>query len=124
MAMGLILSLLIIAFGAIFQLDLFLHNSFGVVFFVLFLFQLAMASFAFLCSIPIRKVCCTLLSLHCLMPHHAAWQAPCRVYMLNHLSQESACIVLTASCLIVSVMAGCTQSSLSNMHLEDDLRPS
>lgn len=56
LVMGLILSLLIIAFGAIFQLDLFLHNSFGVVFFVLFLFQLAMASFAFLCSIPIRKV--------------------------------------------------------------------
>ena len=56
MVMGLVLSLLIIAFGAIFQLPLFLHNSFGILFFLFFLFQLAMASFAFLCSIPIRKV--------------------------------------------------------------------
>ena len=58
MVMGMLLSLLIIAFGAIFQLSLFLHNSFGILFFLFFLFQLAMASFAFLCSIPIRKVCC------------------------------------------------------------------
>lgn len=56
MVMGLLMSLLIIAFGAIFQLSLFLHNSFGILFFLFFLFQLAMASFAFLCSIPIRKV--------------------------------------------------------------------
>lgn len=56
MVMGMLMSLLIIAFGAIFQLSLFLHNSFGILFFLFFLFQLAMASFAFLCSIPIRKV--------------------------------------------------------------------
>ena len=56
MVMGMLMSLLIIAFGAIFQLSLFLHNSFGILFFLFFLFQLAMASFAFLCSVPIRKV--------------------------------------------------------------------
>jgi len=56
MVMGLVLSLLLIAFGAIFQLSLFLHNSFGILFFLLFLFQLSMASFAFLCSIFVRKV--------------------------------------------------------------------
>ncbi|KAL0019978.1 hypothetical protein WJX79_005180 [Trebouxia sp. C0005] len=55
MVMGLVLSLLLIAFGAIFQLSLFLHNSFGILFFLLFLFQLSMASFAFLCSIFVRK---------------------------------------------------------------------
>ena len=54
--MGLLMSLLIIAFGAIFQLSLFIHNSFGIMFFLFFLFQLAMASFAFLCSIFVRKV--------------------------------------------------------------------
>ncbi|KAL3145133.1 hypothetical protein ABBQ38_001737 [Trebouxia sp. C0009 RCD-2024] len=55
MVMGMLMSLLIIAFGAIFQLSLFLHNSFGILFFLFFLFQLAMASFAFLCSVPVRK---------------------------------------------------------------------
>lgn len=64
MVMGLVLSLLLIAFGAIFQLTLFLHNSFGILFFLFFLFQLAMASFAFLCSIFVRKVCSPLLHLN------------------------------------------------------------
>lgn len=77
MVMGLVMSLLIIAFGAIFQLSLFLHNSFGILFFLFFLFQLAMASFAFLCSIPIRKVgplvmapcsVCVSVRLWCLPP--------------------------------------------------------
>ena len=63
MVMGLVLSLLLIAFGALFQLTLFLHNSFGILFFLFFLFQLAMASFAFLCSIFVRKVCSLLLHL-------------------------------------------------------------
>lgn len=89
MMMGLILSLVIIAFGAIFQLDLFLHNSFGVVFFVLFLFQLAMASFAFLCSIPIRKVGCLL----------AASSKTMLVHMVLHLS--------TARCEIMMGLVSC-----------------
>jgi hypothetical protein len=53
--MSILTSLLIIAFGAIFQFDLFLHNSFGLVFFTFFLFQLAMSSVAFLISVFISR---------------------------------------------------------------------
>ncbi|KAK9805624.1 hypothetical protein WJX72_008643 [[Myrmecia] bisecta] len=53
--MAAITSLLIGAFGAIFQFDIFLKNSFGLLFFLFFLFQLAMAAFAFFLSTFISK---------------------------------------------------------------------
>ncbi len=45
--MAAVTSLLIGAFGAIFQFPLFLRNSFGLLFFLFFLFQVAMAALAF-----------------------------------------------------------------------------
>ncbi|KFM23420.1 ABC transporter A family member 2 [Auxenochlorella protothecoides] len=52
---GILFSLLIIGFGAAFQFDFFLNNSFGVLFLVFFLFQWAMTSTAFLFSTFISK---------------------------------------------------------------------
>lgn len=52
---ALVSSLLMIAFGAIFGFKLFLRNSFGLIFFLFFLFQLAMSSLAFIISIFISR---------------------------------------------------------------------
>lgn len=49
-ALVLISSTLIILFGMMFQFYLFLHNNFGVLFFMFFLFQLNMVGFAFMLS--------------------------------------------------------------------------
>lgn len=46
---------LITCFGLILQLRLFLHNSYGLLFFLFFLFQLAMSSLALLCSAFLRR---------------------------------------------------------------------
>ncbi|GAX81954.1 hypothetical protein CEUSTIGMA_g9382.t1 [Chlamydomonas eustigma] len=46
---------LITIFGLILQLDLFLHNSYGLLFFLFFLFQLAMSSLALFVSTFIKK---------------------------------------------------------------------
>ncbi|KAL8225641.1 hypothetical protein R6Q57_018198 [Mikania cordata] len=51
----LISSLFTVLFGMMFQFDFFLHNSFSVVFFVFFLFQLNMVGFAFMFSSFISK---------------------------------------------------------------------
>ncbi|KAI3807454.1 hypothetical protein L1987_23382 [Smallanthus sonchifolius] len=48
-------SLFTVLFGMMFQFDFFLHNSFAVVFFVFFLFQLNMVGFAFMFSSFISK---------------------------------------------------------------------
>ncbi|KAI7842323.1 hypothetical protein COHA_003963 [Chlorella ohadii] len=48
-------TLLLIAFGAMFQFEFFLKNSFWIIFFLFFLFQLAMVSFAFLLSTLLAK---------------------------------------------------------------------
>ncbi|CAA2960801.1 ABC transporter A family member 2 [Olea europaea subsp. europaea] len=48
-------SLFTVLFGMMFQFDFFLHNSFGVVFFLFFLFQLNMTAFAFMLSAFISK---------------------------------------------------------------------
>lgn len=48
-------TLISMAFGAICQIDFFLKNSFGNVFFTLFFFQLAMVGFAFFLASFIRK---------------------------------------------------------------------
>ncbi|XP_058195603.1 ABC transporter A family member 2-like isoform X2 [Rhododendron vialii] len=48
-------STLTVLFGMMFQFDFFLHNSFGVVFFLFFLFQLNMISYAFMLSAFISK---------------------------------------------------------------------
>lgn len=48
-------TLISMAFGAAVQIDFFLKNSFGVVFFTLFLFQLAMVGFAYFLASFIRK---------------------------------------------------------------------
>ncbi|PSC73682.1 ABC transporter A family member 2 [Micractinium conductrix] len=48
-------ALLLIAFGAMFQFQFFLINSFGLVFLLFFLFQLAMTSFSFMVSTMISK---------------------------------------------------------------------
>ena len=53
--MSLIVTLITIAFGAIVQLDFFLKNSFGLTFFALLLFQLAMLGFAFTLAAFLRK---------------------------------------------------------------------
>jgi len=43
-------SLLLVCFGLLFQFDFFLHNNFGVLFFIFFLFSLNMTGFAFMIS--------------------------------------------------------------------------
>ncbi|KAF7838425.1 ABC transporter A family member 2-like [Senna tora] len=48
-------SLLIVLFGMMFQFDFFLKNSFGILFFVFFLFELNMTGFAFMISAFISK---------------------------------------------------------------------
>lgn len=48
-------TLISIAFGAICQIDFFLKNNFGNVFFTLFIFQLAMVGFAYFLASFIRK---------------------------------------------------------------------
>ncbi|XP_022843392.1 ABC transporter A family member 2-like [Olea europaea var. sylvestris] len=48
-------SLFTVLFGMMFQFDFFLHNSFAVVFFLFFLFQLSMTAFAFMLSTFISK---------------------------------------------------------------------
>ena len=53
--MSLVVTLITIAFGAIVQLDFFLKNSFGLTFFALLLFQLAMLGFAFTLAAFLRK---------------------------------------------------------------------
>ncbi|GMJ15142.1 A. THALIANA ABC2 HOMOLOG 1, ABC2 homolog 1, ATP-binding cassette A2 [Hibiscus trionum] len=53
--MTLISSLFIVLFGMMFQFDFFLKNSFAVLFFVFFLFQLNMVGFAFMLSSFISK---------------------------------------------------------------------
>lgn len=50
-----ITSLLLAAFGALFQIRMFLNNDFGLIFMLFFLFQLAMASLAFLLSTAVGK---------------------------------------------------------------------
>lgn len=52
---ALIFSLLLIAFGAMFQFNFFLANNFFLVFFLFFLFQLAMVSFGFFCTVFLSK---------------------------------------------------------------------
>ena len=47
---SLLFTLLLIAFGAMFQFEFFLRNSFALVFFLFFLFQCSMVSVAFLLS--------------------------------------------------------------------------
>ena len=108
--MGLVMSLLIIAFGAIFQLSLFLHNSFGILFFLFFLFQLAMASFAFLCSIPIRKVgiqsqLTYSLRIVCSVSLHFCITAclfvqPCVLHLV-HSQRIAGCSLVVPTCLSV-----------------------
>ncbi|GMJ04964.1 A. THALIANA ABC2 HOMOLOG 1, ABC2 homolog 1, ATP-binding cassette A2 [Hibiscus trionum] len=53
--MTLISSLFIVLFGMMFQFDFFLNNSFAVLFFVFYLFQLNMVGFAFMLSAFISK---------------------------------------------------------------------
>ncbi|KAI8528925.1 hypothetical protein RHMOL_Rhmol12G0185900 [Rhododendron molle] len=53
--LALLSSTLTVLFGMMFQFDFFLHNSFGVVFFLFFLFQLNMISYAFMLSAFISK---------------------------------------------------------------------
>ncbi|KAL3819386.1 hypothetical protein ACJIZ3_005340 [Penstemon smallii] len=48
-------SLLTVLFGMMFQFDFFLHNNFGVVFLLFYLFQLNMTAFAFMLSAFISK---------------------------------------------------------------------
>lgn len=55
MVMAIITTLFIICWGAIFQFDLFLHNSFGLLFLTFWLFNLAMSSVAFLLSTFLGK---------------------------------------------------------------------
>lgn len=50
-----VVTLLSIAFGAICQIDFFLKNDFWIVFFTLFIFQLAMVGFAYFLAAFIRK---------------------------------------------------------------------
>ncbi|KAJ7195011.1 hypothetical protein O6H91_Y513100 [Diphasiastrum complanatum] len=52
---ALISSLLLVLFGMIFQFYFFLHNNFGVLFFMFFLFQFNMVGFAFLLSTFVNK---------------------------------------------------------------------
>ena len=101
MVMGMLMSLLIIAFGAIFQLSLFLHNSFGILFFLFFLFQLAMASFAFLCSIPIRKVSSSLKMAGSVCPEIVCGFHPCLIFCSLSLS----CCGPVPACLSSAVLA-------------------
>ncbi|KAH7443557.1 hypothetical protein KP509_02G040100 [Ceratopteris richardii] len=54
-ALVLISSILMVLFGMIFQFYLFLNNSFGVLFFLFFLFQFNMVGFAFLVSTFVRS---------------------------------------------------------------------
>ena len=54
-AFSTIITLLSITFGAMFQFDFFLNNSFGIVFFVLLMFQLGMVGLAFLLATFVRK---------------------------------------------------------------------
>lgn len=53
--MGTVTALLLAGFGAMWQFDLFLRNSFGLIFLTFFLFQLSMSSLAFLISTFLRK---------------------------------------------------------------------
>ena len=53
--MGIVTSLFICAFGAMFQFDLFLKNDFQLLFTLFFLFQLAMAALAFFFSTMIKR---------------------------------------------------------------------
>eukprot|EP00246_Nothoceros_aenigmaticus_P013513 TRINITY_DN4700_c0_g1_i2.p1 TRINITY_DN4700_c0_g1~~TRINITY_DN4700_c0_g1_i2.p1 ORF type:complete len:623 (-),score=94.49 TRINITY_DN4700_c0_g1_i2:787-2430(-) len=54
-SLGFISSMLLVIFGLIFQFDFFLHNDFGVLFFLFFLFQVNMTGLAFLISTFISK---------------------------------------------------------------------
>lgn len=55
MVMAVITTLFIICWGAIFQFNLFLRNSFGLLFLTFWLFNLAMSSVAFLLSTFLSK---------------------------------------------------------------------
>jgi ABC-type transport system involved in multi-copper enzyme maturation permease subunit len=48
-------SLLVVCFGMLFQFEFFLHNNFGVLFFLFFMFSFNMISFAFMLSTFISK---------------------------------------------------------------------
>jgi len=53
--MAVVTSLLTCGFGAAFQFDLFLKNSFALPLLTFFLFQLAMSSFALLASVWVKR---------------------------------------------------------------------
>jgi ABC-type multidrug transport system ATPase subunit len=53
--LGALTALLLAGFGAMWQFDLFRRNNFGLLFFLFFLFQLAMSSLAFLLSTVVSK---------------------------------------------------------------------
>jgi hypothetical protein len=61
--MAIATSLLTCGFGAAFQFDLFLKNSFILPLLTFFLFQLAMSSFALLASVWVKR--CASFTLHC-----------------------------------------------------------
>lgn len=55
LCIALIFTLLLIAFGAMFQFNFFLVNNFFLVFFLFFLFQVAMVTFGFFCCVFLSK---------------------------------------------------------------------
>ena len=93
--MALLTALLLGAFGALFQFSMFLRNDFSLIFILFFLFQLAMASTAFLLSTGVGKASTAVNLVGCslrtdmFMP--IFWRTEQLMYFMNSASCSLLC---------------------------------